>query len=147
VVRDAVRKRLQAITESLLGRFHRDRKRAQRESASRGQPHVCLVEIQALAVRLVEDCSRRQVEALSALLTDAYGDLPETAVDWIRTQADDQMRRLAGALQEQLYALRVQLDVWSNDLTDVPKALAREELRRERRLGDLFAANPMSGGG
>jgi len=147
VVRNAVRKRLQAITESLLGRFHRDRKRAQRESASRGQPHVCLVEIQALAVRLVEDCSRRQVEALSAVLTDAYGDLPETAVDWIRTQADDQMRRLAGALQEQLYALRVQLDVWSNDLTDVPKALAREELRRERRLGDLFAANPMSGGG
>jgi hypothetical protein len=138
-------KRLQAINESLLGRFHRDRKRAQ--SASRGQPHVCLVEIQALAVRLVEDCSRRQVEALFAVLTDAYGDLPETAIDWMRTQADAQIRRLAGALQEQLYALRVQLDVWSNDLTDVPKALAEEELRRERQLGDLFGANPMSGGG
>jgi len=146
VVRNAGIKRLQAINESLLGRFHRDRKRAQRESA-RDQPHVCLVEIQALAVRLVEDCSRRQVEALFAVLTDAYDDLPETAIDWMRTQADDQIRRLAGALQEQLYALRVQLDVWSSDLTDVPKALAAEELRRERQLGDLFAANPMSGGG
>ena len=30
-------------------------------------------------------------------------------------------------------------------MTDVPKALAREELRRERQLGGLFAANPMSG--
>ena len=147
MVRNAGRKRLQAITESLLGRFHRDRKRAQRESASRGQPHVCLVEIQALAVRLVEDCSRRQVEALFAVLTDGYAEVPEPAIDWMRTQTDDQMRRLAGALQEQLYGLRVQLDVWSNDLTDVPKALAREELRRERQLGGLFAANPMSGGG
>ena len=112
MVRNAGRKRLQAITESLLGRFRRDRKRAQRESASRGQPHVCLVEIQALAVRLVEDCSRRQVEALFAVLTDGYAEVPEPAIDWMRTQTDDQMRRLAGALQEQLYGLRVQLDVW-----------------------------------
>ena len=85
--------------------------------------------------------------ALFAVLTDGYAEVPEPAIDWMRTQTDDQMRRLAGALQEQLYGLRVQLDVWSNDLTDVPKALAREELRRERQLGGLFAANPMSGGG